>query len=58
VAENFTPHARYALVERTAQGWQVEQVAVPYDWDAASDLAARNGRSEWAFALRTGRMPV
>jgi putative phosphoesterase len=57
-AENYTPHARYALVERTAQGWQVEQVAVPYDWDAASDLAARNGRPEWAFALRTGRMPV
>ena len=57
-AENYTPHARYALVERTAQGWRVEQVAVPYDWEAASALAARNGRPEWAFALRTGRMPV
>jgi putative phosphoesterase len=56
VAENFTPHARYALVERTALGWQVELVAVPYDWEAAAALAERNGRADWAFALRTGRM--
>lgn len=56
-AENGTPHARYAVVERTAGGWAVEQYAVAYDWDAAAELAQRNGRSEWAFALRTGRMP-
>lgn len=56
VAENFTPHARYALAERTALGWQVELVAVPYDWEAAAALAERNGRADWAFALRTGRM--
>ncbi|HEY1151637.1 MAG TPA: metallophosphoesterase family protein [Pseudoduganella sp.] len=56
-AENLTPHARYCIVERGAAGWSVAQHAVAYDWDSASDLAVRNNRPEWAFALRTGRMP-
>lgn len=56
-AENRTPHARYAIVERSAGGWTVEQYAVAYDWDAAAQVAQRHGRPEWAFALRTGRMP-
>lgn len=56
-SENFTPHARYAIVERTAAGWLVENVAVPYDCEFAALLAARNGRPGWAHALRTGRMP-
>lgn len=56
-AENGTPHARYAIVEQCDGGWTVEQHAVAYDWSAAADLAQRNGRPEWAFALRTGRMP-
>jgi putative phosphoesterase len=57
-AENGTPHARYAIVERTAAGWAVEQFALAYNWDAAAEVAQRHGRPEWAFALRTGRMPV
>jgi putative phosphoesterase len=57
-AENGTPHARYAIVERTPQGWAVEQHAVVYDWDAAAEVAQRHGRPEWAFALRTGRMSL
>ena len=56
-AENLTPHARYCIVERSAAGWSVAQYAVAYDWDSASDLAVRNNRPEWGFALRTGRMP-
>jgi predicted phosphodiesterase len=55
-AENGTPHARYAIVERTASGWAVEQYAIAYDWNAAADVAQRHGRPDWAFALRTGRM--
>ena len=55
-AENGSPHARYAIVERTASGWAVEQFAVAYDWQAAAEVAQRNGRPDWAFALRTGRM--
>lgn len=57
-AEIGTPHARYAIVERTSGGWAVEQYAVTYDWEAAAQVAERNGRPEWAFALRTGRMSV
>jgi predicted phosphodiesterase len=56
-AENGTPHARYAIVERRGGAWQVEQIAVPYDWHAASAKAAAHGRPDWAHALATGRMP-
>jgi len=56
-AENLTPHARYCIAERSAAGWTIAQHAVAYDWSAAARLADRNSRPEWAFALRTGRMP-
>lgn len=55
--ENGSPDARYAIVERTAQGWQVEFVSVPYPHESMALLAAQRGRPEWAFALRTGFMP-
>jgi len=54
--ENGTPHARYALVERCAQGWQVQHCAVAYDWEHAAQRAEANGRPDWADALRTGRV--
>jgi predicted phosphodiesterase len=56
VVENGSPHARYALCERTAAGWSVSLRAVPYDWHASAARAEANGRPEWARALRTGRM--
>jgi len=49
-----TPHARYAVVSRTDDGWDAEFVAVPYDWDAAAALAEANGRPDWALWLSTG----
>lgn len=55
--ENGSPHARYALVERTATGWNVTHRAIAYDWDAAARLAQAHGRPDWAYALTTGRMP-
>ena len=57
-AENLSPHARYALVERRGGGWQVTQCAVPYDWEPQARLAAERGRPDWAYALATGRMPA
>lgn len=51
------PEARYAIVERRVKGWAVSLRAVPYDWAAASRLAAQHGRPDWAYALATGRMP-
>lgn len=56
VMEVGSPHARWAMLERVAAGWQVVQHAVPYDWEAAAVQADRNGRPDWAHALRTGRM--
>jgi len=55
--ENGTPHARYAVLERTGATWSVEHIALAYDWHGAAALAERNGRADWAHALRTGRMP-
>ena len=56
-AENNTPHARYGIFERTPFGWTIEHHAVAYDWNGASEFAARNNNAEWAYLLRTGRMP-
>lgn len=53
--ENGSPHARYAIVERTPSAWDVELLAVDYDWERAAMLAEGRGRPEWARALRTGR---
>jgi predicted phosphodiesterase len=49
-----SPHARYAILESTPWGWKADLVSVPYDWDEAAKLAARNGREDWARALATG----
>jgi putative phosphoesterase len=48
------PHARYAFATRADRGWRVELVAVPYDVEPAARCAERNGRPDWAHALRTG----
>ena len=54
VIETGAPHARYALIERGASGWNVSLRAVAYDWEAAAQRADREGRPDWAHALRTG----
>lgn len=54
---NGSPDARYAIVDRTAEGWQPEFFGVPYPHESMAVLAEQRGRPEWAFALRTGTMP-
>jgi diadenosine tetraphosphatase ApaH/serine/threonine PP2A family protein phosphatase len=54
VIENCAPHARYALLEKTRQGWQVDLRAVPYDHLAQAQVAAQHQRPDWAHALATG----
>ncbi len=49
-----SPHARYAIVERSPSGWSAELIAIPYDWEAAADLAIRHGRPQWSQPLRAG----
>jgi putative phosphoesterase len=52
--ETGAPDARYALLERSNDCWMAELIAVPYDHGRAADQAQRNGRADWAGALRTG----
>jgi predicted phosphodiesterase len=54
VMEMGSPHARYALAEKTDTGWSIELIALDYDWEAAAQVAESNGRADWAYALRTG----
>jgi putative phosphoesterase len=52
--ESGSPHARYAVVRRVGEGWRVELRSVVYDWEAAAMRAREVGRTDWAYALRTG----
>lgn len=54
--ETGSSHARYAMVQRTRAGWQVELRCVPYDHASMSRLANQRGRPDWAHALTTGRV--
>ena len=54
VVENGAPHARYALLEKTRQGWQVDLRAVPYDHLAQARVAAERQRPDWVQALASG----
>ncbi|PZO10007.1 MAG: YfcE family phosphodiesterase [Burkholderiales bacterium] len=55
--ENGSPDARYAVAEQVSGVWQAELISVPYDFESAARLAIKNGRPDWAHALRTGYMP-
>ncbi len=55
VMETGSPHARYAVLERSEAGWNVEQIQLTYDWHSASLQAGANGRIDWAYRLTTGR---
>lgn len=55
VMETGTPHARYSVVSKSKTGWQVEDIAVPYDWEGAASAAMKCDRPDWAEWLRTGR---
>lgn len=50
-----SPHARYALCERSPHGrWQAALIAVDYDWSTAAAQARRLGALDWAQWLETG----
>lgn len=52
--EAESPHARYAILRRSPAGWEAEFVAAAYDHESAAAAAKRNGRPDWAHALRSG----
>lgn len=54
--ETGNPLARWALLERGAQGWSAALMATAYDCEAAARQAEAAGRGDWADALRSGRV--
>jgi len=52
--EYRSPHARYAVLTKRKKVWQVELLALEYDWEAASARALANNRPEWAQAVLSG----
>ncbi len=54
VIETGSPHARYAILEYKNNHWQVEIIAVAYDFQQAARQARKNGRLDWEVALQTG----
>lgn len=56
VMESGSPHARYAILGKTERGWQVDLIAVAYDWHAAAAVARQNGRADRASWIETGRV--
>lgn len=56
--ETGTPHARYSIIRQYDEQWAIDNIALPYDWNAAADAAEQNGRPDWAEWLRTGRATI
>lgn len=54
ISETSAPHARFALLDVSANAVDVVLQAVTYDWEAAARQAEANGRLDWAHELRTG----
>ncbi|MDX3928678.1 MAG: metallophosphoesterase family protein [Shinella sp.] len=52
--EAGSPHARYAVIEKTGGTWNAEFRLVSYDHMAMARLAEDRGEREWAHALATG----
>ncbi|MDB5967772.1 MAG: putative phosphoesterase [Hydrocarboniphaga sp.] len=49
-----TPHARWALLEKTPQGWRAQLRSTAYDHESAARQAEAQQRPDWAGWLRTG----
>jgi putative phosphoesterase len=54
VIETGSPDARYALVERIADSWVSNLIAVPYNHMTMASLARERNRDAWAHALSSG----
>jgi diadenosine tetraphosphatase ApaH/serine/threonine PP2A family protein phosphatase len=54
VMESGSPHARYALLRRRGDVWEVELRTVVYPWHEAAAAARAHDREDWAVALETG----
>lgn len=55
IMEAGSPHARYCIITKQNTNFGFETIAVPYNWEEAALMALKNGRTDWATWLRTGR---
>lgn len=55
--ESMTPHAKYAIITVDGDNISVNQINCPYNWNAASEAARKNGNENVAKFLLYGRMP-
>ncbi len=49
-----TPNASYAILEKQADCWTASKRSIPYPFEEMARCAERQGRKDWARALRTG----
>lgn len=54
IMQTGSPDAHYAIIEKTAAGWQAEHYSVPYDNRSMAALAKLRAQPEWEVALLTG----
>jgi len=54
--ENLTSDASYVILNVNTEEYNLELVKVPYDYEKAALKAEENGREDWAYSLRTGKV--
>ena len=53
--QNFNSHASYSIIEKSENGWVVDNIKVPYDLAAAVEECKKRNRLDWVHFLETGR---
>ena len=56
--ENQSPHAAYAIIEKEhgdRDGWIIDHIKVPYEYEQAVAAAQKRGCDDWACFLETGK---
>lgn len=56
--ENLSPDASYVILNVTNSEYSLELVNVPYDYEKAALKAQQNGREDWAYAIRNGKVLI
>jgi hypothetical protein len=54
IMETGSPDARCAVMETDGRNWLAQLLSVPCETRLVVELAKKNGRPEWVFALATG----
>lgn len=54
--ENNSPDATYIILTIEEDKFNIELKKVAYDFESAAKDALQNGREDWAYALRTGKV--